>query len=230
MRSSGHSMQRCSCLPHYPFVLKALVVLLATTPASGLKQTIRLYRYYACRPYCTAPKLCVSLNARSPELVRKIAKPGSPQPRENERPANYVLPNCRKSASLDSNPQRRLDNVLYYGSIQLGMPGQALTVCPDTGSAAVWTAADTTPPAANGNSDFSASYNGFVGNASSSFQVQMNTVHLVLSWFYKEAALLVPILASTGTLRRLCMESKVCIIFWITAVATQCMRHMRQWI
>ena len=82
----------------------------------------------------------------------------------------YVL--RRKSASLDSNPQRRLTNVLYYGTMQLGTPGQEITVCPDTGSAAIWTSADATPPAASGNINIGPAYNGFVSNASSSFQVR----------------------------------------------------------
>lgn len=61
--------------------------------------------------------------------------------------------------------------MLYYGTMHLGTPGQELTVCPDTGSAAIWTSADNTPPAASGNSKIAQSYNGFVSNASSSFQV-----------------------------------------------------------
>ena len=77
----------------------------------------------------------------------------------------------RKNASLDSDPQRRLTNVLYYGTMQLGTPGQDITVCPDTSSAAIWTSATNTPPAASGNSKIAPSYNGFVSNASSSFEV-----------------------------------------------------------
>ena len=61
--------------------------------------------------------------------------------------------------------------MLYYGTMQLGTPGQEITVCPDTGSAAIWTSADATPPAASGNSKIAPAYNGFVSNASSSFQV-----------------------------------------------------------
>ncbi len=61
--------------------------------------------------------------------------------------------------------------MLYYGTMQLGTPGQEITICPDTGSAAIWTSADTTPPAASGNSKIAPAYNGFVSNASSSYQV-----------------------------------------------------------
>ena len=78
---------------------------------------------------------------------------------------------CRKNATLDSNPQRRLTNVLYYGTMQLGTPGQEITICPDTCSASIWTSADATPPAASGNSKIAPAYNGFVSNASSSYQV-----------------------------------------------------------
>ena len=62
--------------------------------------------------------------------------------------------------------------MLYYGTVQLGTPGQELTVCPDTGSLAIWTAADTTPPTESGDSNFTRSYSSFVSNASSTFQVK----------------------------------------------------------